>query len=171
VFSLRKSDLQSLLGRIANATVGRITSAVVNGRNQMILPDDRAPSIKWDMAAQRWVGAGVDNGTTDVPPPTTTGSTASVVGAGGAPPSSSGAGLTAARRSGGSRYFNQLATSESATPNSATAAAALPLSVPSPQTFYGFIPQPAVDDQGQPSEATSPFSVHDPVRVRFGWTF
>ena len=180
---------QSIFGRFASATVGRLASAVVakTGPNQMILPDDRQPQIKWDPVAKKWTGAGVDADTVDVPPPTSANpSLASLTGAslpttmnpaaqstaalGQPPPTANAIGLSGARKSGGSRYFNQfnagdsVPSSNTAAATNAKVAAVTPMmAVPTPGAFYGFIPQ--MPDNADGNDGGDQYGGGDPFSV------
>ncbi|CAG9531487.1 unnamed protein product [Cercopithifilaria johnstoni] len=118
--------------------------------NEMILPDDKHPSIIWDPKLNRYVGEGVGEESVPEPPPSVTPSSENVHG------STHGnvGGLVAARLSGGSRYFNPLIETSSSKP--ATHAVPVLPPVPAPASF-GFIPSMPDDNE---ASTESPFSVH-----------
>lgn len=117
--------------------------------NEMILPDDKHPSIVWDPKLNRYVGEGIEEESVPEPPPSITGTSeklneSTYVKAGG---------LTAARLSGGSRYFNPLIETSSSKPRAHTA----PLLPPVPASAsFGFIPSMPDDNE---ASTESPFSV------------
>lgn len=45
---------------------------MVPGNNEMRLPDDTNPSLRWDDNLKRWVGEGMEEDEVDAPPPTMT---------------------------------------------------------------------------------------------------
>uniref|UniRef100_A0AAF5PMQ3 Protein transport protein sec16 n=1 Tax=Wuchereria bancrofti TaxID=6293 RepID=A0AAF5PMQ3_WUCBA len=117
--------------------------------NEMILPDDKHPSIVWDPKLNRYVGEGIEEESVPKPPPSITGTSEKLNG------STYGktGGLTAARLSGGSRYFNPLIETSSSKPATHTA----PLLPPVPASAsFGFIP--SMPDENEAS-TESPFSV------------
>ncbi|MFH4974351.1 hypothetical protein AB6A40_001060 [Gnathostoma spinigerum] len=111
----------------------KIAKVIPTG-NEMILPDDKNPSIVWDEKLGKYVGAGVEEENDTGPPPSAASSQALL---NGSSHESSG-GLKAARSSGGSRYFNAMLNE----PNprlrrSSPAPVTPPMPVP---TMFGFIP-------------------------------
>ncbi|VDN04648.1 unnamed protein product [Thelazia callipaeda] len=101
--------------------------------NEMILPDDKNPSIVWDPKLNRYVGEGIEEKSVPEPPPSVKSNSEAVNG----PSSGRIGGLTAARLSGGSRYFNPLIETLPSKPVAQT----LPLLPPTLVTAsFGFIP-------------------------------
>lgn len=125
----------------------KIAKAIPSG-NEMILPDDKNPSIVWDPVQNKYVGAGVEEEKVDSKPPSAANS-ALLDGSG----KNSNVGLTAARLSGGSRYFNPLNDIASQSSSVSPAPTMPPVMVP---PTFGFIPTPPDDDNATPE---SPFSV------------
>ncbi|VDK77665.1 unnamed protein product [Litomosoides sigmodontis] len=116
--------------------------------NEMILPDDKHPSIVWDPKLNRYVGEGIEEESVPEPPPSVAPSLEKVNGS----TRSNVGGLVAARLSGGSRYFNPLI--ETSKP----ASHAAPLLPPVPvAASFGFIPLMPDNDE---ASIESPFSVH-----------
>uniref|UniRef100_A0A915Q1S7 Protein transport protein sec16 n=1 Tax=Setaria digitata TaxID=48799 RepID=A0A915Q1S7_9BILA len=107
-----------------------IAKAIPSG-NEMILPDDKNPSIVWDPKLNRYVGEGIEEEPVPEPPPSVTQNSerSNELSHGNV------GGLTAARLSGGSRYFNPLIETS---PSKVAAPSLLP-PVPTATTF-GFIP-------------------------------
>ncbi|KAM3727292.1 Protein transport protein [Dirofilaria immitis] len=126
----------------------------IPSNNEMILPDDKHPSIVWDPKLNKYVGEGIEEESVVEPPPSVTSSSDKLSGA--IRGNVGVGGLTAARLSGGSRYFNPLIETSSVKPVAHTAPFLPP--VPAAANF-GFIPSMPDDISTE-----SPFSVHtDPL--------
>ncbi|CAP39254.2 Protein CBG22730 [Caenorhabditis briggsae] len=107
------------------------------GKNPMNLPEDTNPTIVWDPAQNKYVGAGVESEPVAAPPPTVAAVPTAPV---------AGGGLRAAR--GASRYAKAGLASSSSQPPAGMMAPA------PPTASFGFMPAP-VDDDG---DAVDPFS-------------
>uniref|UniRef100_A0A0M3HID3 WH2 domain-containing protein n=1 Tax=Ascaris lumbricoides TaxID=6252 RepID=A0A0M3HID3_ASCLU len=86
-------------GGILSMLKAKIAKAIPTG-NEMILPDDKNPSIVWDPVLNKYVGAGVEEETVNTPPPSTANS-----GVFDGPANGSSGGLRAARISGGMSWM------------------------------------------------------------------
>ncbi|VDO57633.1 unnamed protein product, partial [Onchocerca flexuosa] len=144
----------------------------IPSNNEMILPDDKHPSIVWDPKLNKYVGEGIEEESVPEPPPSVTPSSEKLNGT----THGSVGGLSAARLSGGKFfcsqnitvlsvdvinivlvvkwYFNPLIETSSSKP----AAHAAPLLPPVPMAAtFGFIPSMPDDNE---TFTESPFSVN-----------
>uniref|UniRef100_F1KPW1 Protein transport protein sec16 n=1 Tax=Ascaris suum TaxID=6253 RepID=F1KPW1_ASCSU len=138
-------------GGILSMLKAKIAKAIPTG-NEMILPDDKNPSIVWDPVLNKYVGAGVEEETVNTPPPSTANS-----GVFDGPANGSSGGLRAARISGGSRYFNPLNEATSSSTQRISQSPVPVVTMPIPTTTFGFIPTMPDDES---ASADSPFSVN-----------
>ncbi|VDK59219.1 unnamed protein product [Anisakis simplex] len=136
---------QSSGGGIFSILKAKIVKAIPTG-HEMILPDDKNPSIVWDPVLNKYVGAGVEEEPINTPPPSTANSglfeSMSTHGSSG--------GLRAARVSGGelifllivirSRYFNPLNDASSSSAQTLSQSPVPVMQMPVPTTSFGFIP-------------------------------
>ncbi|KAE9550734.1 hypothetical protein FO519_006056 [Halicephalobus sp. NKZ332] len=140
---------QDQKGGLLSGLAGRLVKMIPTS-NQMILPDDTNPTIRWDPNLNRYVGDGVEEVSAAPPPPP-----GPVASSAPAPqPGITGVAKPGPRRPGGSRYANPFGNSTTTTGSSQPpdglggmmppiAAAAPPL----PPSF-GFMPVQAQDDEG-----------------------
>lgn len=141
-----KNDQNSSSGWFGSIKSKLIKS--IPSSNQMILPDDKKPSIVWDEEKKRYVGAGVEEEVVAPPPPVM--SAPHLMGGGADSNKSS----TSSLRNAKSRYLQSgMATSQ--TPSMSTGMPSMmpPTMMPLP-TSFSFIP--ANDDDS--SEYVDPFS-------------
>lgn len=135
-------------GSIKNKIIKSIPSA-----NQMILPDDKKPSIVWDPVQQKYVGAGCAEEVAAPPPPVM--SAPHLMGGGADSNKSSTNSLRNARSGGGSRYLQAgMTTSQAPAMETGMPSMMPPTMTPLPMSF-NFMPA-AVDDDS--SDYVDPFS-------------
>ncbi|EGT33658.1 CBN-SEC-16 protein [Caenorhabditis brenneri] len=120
--------------------------------NQMILPDDKKPSIVWDEEKKRYVGAGVEEEVVAPPPPVM--SAPHLMGGADSNKSSTSS-LRNARSGVGSRYLQSgMATSQTPSMDTGMPSMMPPTMMPLP-TSFSFMPAATDDDS---SEYADPFS-------------
>ncbi|CAO4370683.1 unnamed protein product [Caenorhabditis nigoni] len=145
---MEKNNSGSWFGSIRSKIIKSIPSA-----NQMILPDDKKPSIVWDPVQQKYVGAGVEEEVVAPPPPVM--SAPHLMGGGADSNKSSTNSLRNARSGVGSRYLQSgMATSQAPAMDTGMPSMMPPTMMPLP-TSFSFMPAAADDDS---SEYVDPFS-------------
>ncbi|CAI2348475.1 unnamed protein product [Caenorhabditis sp. 36 PRJEB53466] len=149
------APLQNEQRKTSKGWFGAITEKVMKSipsSNQMILPDDKKPSIIWDDKLKKYVGTGVEEEVVAPPPPVM--SVPHLMGGGPDSNKSSTNSLRNARSGVGSRYLQSgMTTSQVPAMDTGMPSMMPPTMMPLP-TSFGFIPT----DTDDSSEFVDPFS-------------
>uniref|UniRef100_A0AAF5CS22 Protein transport protein sec16 n=1 Tax=Strongyloides stercoralis TaxID=6248 RepID=A0AAF5CS22_STRER len=162
-------------GGLFGSLKSKIAKMIPTG-NEMILPDDSNPSIRWDETLGRYVGEGIVEEEVAAPPPPggmmiaptiPVSNTNNLPSSDSQPQSftSTGGGLKEARKTGKSRYFNPLSNSTSSGSGNVNSTSLIsPMNEIPPMTTanFGFIPtMPDTPDETSVNPFSAPVSMDE----------